>query len=313
MNEQTQELKTHARKPWGQIVLGILVLAAAAYFLGQAIAIVCNKSGADLTCTLTNQLFGMIKLSERSVPRMTGARLDIWEKPGKVSSNDVTYRVVLITQDGEVLPTAWYSSGDVAKQKVVDEINQFIRDPSQLNLKTSLPLLSFWEKETPLYILIVAGILGYSLWYAWRKNKKNSAEVANNDYRKRALPEKETPAIETTNSTDNWNRMSAPQIGGSAEEAFRSQEGASTVSNLFQKLEDVKDRKIREKIEEDFSPEWHLKVLALYEPLYLSGHGSWFLDILRRAKGNIFEVEKLIKIAERVGYDPRSWFDEVGV
>lgn len=41
-----------------------------------------------------------------------------------------------------------------------------------IRLKTSPPLLSFLEKDTPIYLLIVLGIVGYYAWKNWRDYKK---------------------------------------------------------------------------------------------------------------------------------------------
>lgn len=125
-------------------VLGAFAIVVMGLLLAQTIVIECEKTldnQADnaISCNLSNRLFGLISLNERRVLGVTGARLDRDEQ----GSNDVVYRVALFTSDGEVYPTIWYSSGDVSKRQVIDQTNQFIQDPGQNTLRTSILLFSF--------------------------------------------------------------------------------------------------------------------------------------------------------------------------
>jgi hypothetical protein len=65
-------------------------------------------------------------------------------------------------------------------------------------------------------------------------------------------------------------------------------------------------------IKRDFSPENHAQLLALYEPYRVRKCHALFVNILNRAKRDLYEVERLSSIAADGNYDTRSWFDVVG-
>jgi hypothetical protein len=180
------------RKSITRIVLGVFGVIVAGYLLGQTISIECERVPGgqaihEISCTLSTRVFGLIRLNERKVSGITGARLE----KDDAGSDDVVYRVVLITTEGEVYPTIWGSSGDISKRRVVDQINQFIQNPDQVELKTTLPSIGFWEKDAPLTLLLIAGILGYYAWKVWKENRKPSREVNVDEFIDQTVPEME--------------------------------------------------------------------------------------------------------------------------
>lgn len=351
------------------ITVALIVMG---FLLSQTISIKCEKVlegqvNAEVNCQLSNRFFGLVDFKKRTVSGVTGATLD----KDKEGTDDVVYRVALLTSEGEVYPTVWYSSGNITKQEVVDQINRFIRDPEQNSLRASLPVLSFWEKDTPLYLLLVAGIVIYVAWSAWMKRKKRSGEAIVDDFREREALEGQAPMTDSVATAINrWGGITAiflflmiallipglkvytlyqegypidtnliNQVDpgeltilliisgimlvialGFAWHTYKNwiptreayDEGImqkELIDNELREFKESEENKVKERIESGFPPELQSRLWALYEPFYHRDDIEMFLTILRRAKGNIAEIERLAKFAESVGYDRRSFYD----
>lgn len=66
-------------------------------------------------------------------------------------------------------------------------------------------------------------------------------------------------------------------------------------------------------IKREFPPEFHDQLIALYEPFRQRERYALFIDILKKAKKDFQQVERFAKVAERVDYNPRAFFEEANI
>lgn len=116
-------------------ILGISFLLAGlalTLLLSRVVTLTCDRSlPPNGACTLTSSNYVTSKTYELPLDQIQGAEVQI--SYGDSDSDD-TYRVVLITTQGTVPFTGYYSSGSQKKQQTADQVNRFLTYESQQNL-----------------------------------------------------------------------------------------------------------------------------------------------------------------------------------
>lgn len=132
-------------------ILALVFLGASALILlvfGEKVTLNCDRSIPPAgVCTLETTSF--IDSSQKQISVGNLQRAELRVNYGDSDSSD-TYQVVLLTNNGELPFTDYYSSGSSKKQQLVNEINQFIQNDS-------LNMLSV-KSDDRLWISILAGI-----------------------------------------------------------------------------------------------------------------------------------------------------------
>jgi len=151
-------------------VLGGLVMVCMALFLigifGSTVDMTCERTGSEpIECSLVGSWLGLFRHERDQVYGLQGASL---EESYDNENDSYTYRIALNTLEGRVYVTKAYSSGYDNKSQMVREINEFVADPSQLQLDTS--------SGTPWFALITGAVLILTaplqmLWMLRRRGK----------------------------------------------------------------------------------------------------------------------------------------------
>lgn len=132
-------------------LMALVFLGASAMILlifGRKVTLNCDRSLPPAgVCTLESASF--IDSNQTQISAGNLQRAEVRVNYGDSDSSD-TYQVVLMTTNGEVPFTEYYSSGSSKKQQLANEINQFIQDDSQNTLSV--------ETDDRLFISILAGI-----------------------------------------------------------------------------------------------------------------------------------------------------------
>lgn len=132
-------------------IMALVFLGASAMILlifGRKVTLNCDRSLPPAgVCTLESASF--IDSNQTQISAGNLQRAEVRVNYGDSNSSD-TYQVVLMTTNGELPFTEYYSSGSSKKQQLANEINQFIQDDSQNTLSV--------ETDDRLFISILAGI-----------------------------------------------------------------------------------------------------------------------------------------------------------
>ncbi len=127
------------------ITFGVVVL----FMLGGKTTITCSRSGKQAgKCQIISTSLVTSYTTPLELKDLQGAELD-----GSSSTDGVTYRVVLLTIQGKMPLTSYYSRGSGIKQRVIEQVNDFLNDPA-----AKLLLATQDEGALPFIIaLIMAG------------------------------------------------------------------------------------------------------------------------------------------------------------
>lgn len=132
-------------------IMALVFLGASALILlgfGAKVTLNCDRSLPPArVCTLETASF--IDSNQTQIPAGNLQRAEVRVNYGDSDSSD-TYKVVLLTNNGELPFTEYYSSGSSKKQQLADEINQFIQNDSLNTLSV--------KSDDRLWISIFAGI-----------------------------------------------------------------------------------------------------------------------------------------------------------
>lgn len=147
------------------IIIGLVFMVLGIFFMfifGQVTDLTCVKTESGKTeCTKVVNFLGVIPLSSR------GFR-DVYRAEVEESCDDegCSYRVNLITIDGERPLTSYYTSGWASKEEIAGQINTFIgsnlnRGALSIQDKSGLwaSLLSLVFLLVGLYQLILKGLI----------------------------------------------------------------------------------------------------------------------------------------------------------
>lgn len=145
--------------------LGTVLFCSVFVVAGLAIMVVFGEL-ATLTCQRVEPTQGrcqfvrsrLLGSQERTIPlnQLQGAKVDVNE-----SSKGDTYRIVLLTDGGQVLFTTASSSGAEEKQNNADQINAFIGNPGKTSLRVQQDDRWFAYPFGGIFILLGgAGVLG---------------------------------------------------------------------------------------------------------------------------------------------------------
>ena len=103
-------------------VLGLLFI----YLVGQKTQITCTRaSGNNVSCLIKSVWMGKVTVSSREA---SGVRNAFVDSDYDDEENSTTYRVVLKTNGKDVPVTRAYSSGNIEKTELADDINAFIKN-----------------------------------------------------------------------------------------------------------------------------------------------------------------------------------------
>jgi hypothetical protein len=120
--------------PFWQLIFGLIFALAGlaiTYFLGRSVDTHCeHTSSREITCTLTEKLFSLVPVGQRTIPNIYGAEVE----ESRDSDGDTTYKVVFLTNAERVPLTGYTSSGYSSKAEVAEQINQFVQAGRQNSL-----------------------------------------------------------------------------------------------------------------------------------------------------------------------------------
>ncbi len=137
----------------------LLTGLAVMLFFGRLTSLKCQRvEPTQGSCQLVNS--GLLGSDETTIPlnQLQGAKVDVNQ-----DSDGDTYRVVLLTDGGEV-PFTWvWSSGTGGKQKNADRINAFISNPGEISLRVQQDDRWFAYPFGGLFALVGAGLVFGSL------------------------------------------------------------------------------------------------------------------------------------------------------
>lgn len=139
----------------------LLAGLAAILFFGRLSTLKCQRvEPTQGSCQLVNS--GLLGSNETKIPlnQLQGAKVDVNE-----DSNGDTYRVVLLTNSGEVPFTPVWSSGSGGKQKNADRINAFIGNPEEISLRVQQDDRWFAYPFGGIFALVGGGLVFGSLLY----------------------------------------------------------------------------------------------------------------------------------------------------
>lgn len=109
------------------LLMGLLF----AYLMGRVSHLNCvHTESAALRCSLRISWLNLFTIREDRLQELQNAFVQ-----QNCDDDGCTYRVVLSTAAGNTPLTSAYSSGERAKEKTAQQINQFIADPAQPELK----------------------------------------------------------------------------------------------------------------------------------------------------------------------------------
>lgn len=135
------------------LILAVSFLGTSALMLlvfGRKVTLNCDRNLPPAgVCTLETTSFINRRQTNFSVSALQQAVVDV--SYGDEDSSD-TYRVVLMTTNGEVPFTGYYSSGSSGKEEIADDINRFIQSNSQQTVSV--------KTDDRLVLSIIAGVFG---------------------------------------------------------------------------------------------------------------------------------------------------------
>ena len=103
-------------------VLGLLFI----YLVGQKTQISCSRpTGNAVNCQIKSVWMGAVTVSSREAVNVRNAYV---ESDYDDEENSTTYRVVLATSGKDVPVSRAYSSGNISKNELANDINAFIKN-----------------------------------------------------------------------------------------------------------------------------------------------------------------------------------------
>jgi hypothetical protein len=141
------------------------------YIFGQKSLLECHrKTNTYPDCTLTQSMAGFT-IKERSIEHLVSARV----VESRDSDDDLTYRIMLKTESGNVPLTSYSSSGQENKTTIAAQINSYLDDVETVSLKIEQGGRNF---IIPLIVIfiglleIVVGLIGrYNIWQIDKVNR----------------------------------------------------------------------------------------------------------------------------------------------
>jgi F0F1-type ATP synthase assembly protein I len=130
MNEMELGQESKGKSPIGMIVFILLGLVFI-YLVGQTTQLACTRvSESEVDCAIKSVWMGSLTVSSREASRVRNAYVD---ESYDYEDDSTTYRVVLKAKDGDVPVTRTYSSGNIQKRELAQDINDFIKDQSRID------------------------------------------------------------------------------------------------------------------------------------------------------------------------------------
>ena len=130
------------------ITFGVVML----FMLGGKTTITCSRSGKQAgKCQIISSSLLTSRTTQLALKDLQGAELDV-----SSTSNGDTYRVVLLTTQGKMPFTSYYSSSSGIKQRVVEEVNAFLQNPAAKSLLTT-------QDEGTLSFIIALFMAGFGI------------------------------------------------------------------------------------------------------------------------------------------------------
>ena len=103
------------------LVLGLLFV----FLVGQKSHIICTRASEnEVNCEITSVWMGRVTVSSREAIGVSNAYI---ESDYDSDEDTTTYRVVLRAKEKDVPVTRAYSSGNIKKMELADNINNFIK------------------------------------------------------------------------------------------------------------------------------------------------------------------------------------------
>ena len=101
------------------------------YWMGQTTKLICTRlQNQRVDCRLETTFLGTYPMYDQRIGTVRSASVE-----ENCDSDGCTYRVLLQTANAPVPLTDFFSSGEGAKQKKVEQINAFVRDEKTKNLQ----------------------------------------------------------------------------------------------------------------------------------------------------------------------------------
>lgn len=138
------------------------IFAAAGFFiitiLCKATTLNCNRTEpAQGSCQLVTS--GLLQSEVKEIPLNVLQKAEVAESR---SDDGYTYRVTLVTSNGDLPFTSYSSSGEGGKQAIASRINEFVGNPSETSLKV--------QQDDRLFIFIFGSvfiIVGFFVGVCW--------------------------------------------------------------------------------------------------------------------------------------------------
>jgi hypothetical protein len=167
-------MKTRDKKTGKPIFLGVLFILISVVFIyifGQVTKLTCNKPQPKVVrCVSEKQLFGFFTISTKVFEDVNRADVET-----SCDDEGCTYRVLLMTVDGQQPMTGYFSSGQGSKQNTAYQINTYIdsmesRETLKIQENSGLwaALLSF--------AFLLFGINRIIIYFVRERNKNLSGE-----------------------------------------------------------------------------------------------------------------------------------------
>lgn len=125
---------SNKRSPIGLAVLVLLGLVFV-YLIGLKTELTCTRSAdSEVDCMIISVWMGRLSVRSREALEVRNAFV---EESYDFEEDSTTYRVVLKTRTGDVPVTSMYSSGNIEKRELSQEINAFIQDQTRTEAEFS--------------------------------------------------------------------------------------------------------------------------------------------------------------------------------
>lgn len=105
-------------------IMGLLLV----YFAGQKTTLTCNRSDGTLYCQLNASILNRYMVRQTTLPGLSSAFVE------ESCDDDCTYRVILVTDKGNIPLTESLDSDRVRKEQSASTINSFLSNPSAPSL-----------------------------------------------------------------------------------------------------------------------------------------------------------------------------------
>lgn len=143
--------------PYLQIFLGLMLAIVGlviTFFFARSVDIHCDRVGSgQVNCRLTEKLLGFEPVGGRNVKKVQ--KVDVAES--RDSDGNAIYRVIFVTDTGNVPLTSYSSSGYNNKARLSQQINAFIQNAVQRSLDVKLAME--WWILIFLFLFTGAGII----------------------------------------------------------------------------------------------------------------------------------------------------------